>query len=165
MSKNKSIIKLDGPAGAMRLEELLKNNNCVIRFHMYGCFFCNKMEDEWKKLASQVQNKDLLVLDVDSDAVSSMVNPMKSSINGFPTIVYSPKGLSERYSKFEDEHARTAENMKKWLDTLSKTKSSNVSTVSKTKRRKARKSLSLKRGGAKRKRYTRKYSRKYKRNN
>lgn len=152
MSKSGSIIKLDGPEGAAKFEELLKNNNCVIRFHMYGCFFCNKMEDEWKKLASRVNESDALVLDVDSEAVGSISHPMKSSINGYPTIIYSPKGQSQQYTKFEDESARTAENMKQWLETLSKMSKTKSQGKKVTKKHKSKslKSLSSKLGGGSR---------------
>jgi len=161
-----SVIKLDGPEGAMKLEEFLKNNNCVIRFHMYGCFFCNKMEDEWNKLADKVDKNQTLVLDVDSEAVRSMDNPMKSSVNGFPTIIYSPKGQSGRYSKFEDENARTADNMKSWLDSMSKTMNMTMTIptrkvtnrrISNKKTKKALKALSKKLvGGRRRSRNTHK---------
>lgn len=119
---SKSMIKLDGAEGASKLEHFLKNNNCIIRFHMYGCMWCNKMKPEWDKLADCLskKNSQFIVLDVDSDAVSNMSNPMKSSINGYPTIVYSPKGMSEKHSKFEDESGRTADNIEKWLMSVSK---------------------------------------------
>ena len=164
-----SVIKLDGPEGAMKLEEFLKNNNCVIRFHMYGCFFCNKMEDEWHKLANNVDKSQALVLDVDSEAVRSMDNPMKSSINGFPTIIYSPKGQSEKYSKFEDENARTAENMKSWLDSMTKnmnmtmtipTRKVSSRKFSNKKTKKALKALSKKLGGGKARRSRKMHKRK-----
>jgi len=127
------MIKLDGQEGALKLEEFLKNNNCMIRFHMYGCIWCNKMKPEWDKLSHRLSGnrKDVLVLDVDSDAVSNMSHPMKNSINGYPTIIYSPKGANNSFSKFEDELGRTAENMENWLNTVSR-KSSHSSLSSRS---------------------------------
>ena len=158
MSIGKSLIKLDGPEGASRLEEYLKNNNCMIRFHMYGCMWCNKMEPEWKKLADRLSNKDITVLDVDSEAVSNMKSGIKSTINGYPTIVYSPRGMSDKFTKFDDESGRTAENMEQWLNTVSRNLSKSKKLKSrkslKRKTRKSIKSLQSKLGGSRKKRQT-----------
>ena len=127
-----SMIKLDGSEGALRLDDLLRNNNCMIRFHMYGCMWCDKMKPEWNKLAERLSknNSDIMVLDVDSEAVRSSSNPITKTVSGFPTIVYSPKGEgSKTYKKFEDELGRTAENMEKWLKSVSKKDSQLLSSL------------------------------------
>jgi hypothetical protein len=151
MSESRSMIKLDGSEGALRLDDLLRNNNCMIRFHMYGCMWCDKMKPEWHKLADRLSksNRDIMVLDVDSEAVRSSTNPVTKSVNGFPTIVYSPKGEGSKTYKFEDELGRTAENMEKWLKSISKEQGSLVSSlptsVSMSKSYKTKKSKTAKR--------------------
>ena len=151
MSLGKSLVKLDGSEGALKLEELLKNNNCMIRFHMYGCMWCNKMKPEWDKLADRLSksSEDVMILDVDSDAVSNMSHPMKESINGYPTIIYSPKGLSSEFSKFEDDTGRTADRMESWLKSVSKKYSkTKKSKKGKTSKKSSRKSKSKLGGGS-----------------
>lgn len=141
MSEARTMIKLDGSEGALRLDDLLKNNNCMIRFHMYGCMWCDKMKPEWHKLADRLSksNSDIVVLDVDSEAVRSSSNPVTKEVSGFPTIVYSPKGEGSKTYKFEDELGRTAENMEKWLKSISRQDSLLPTSISMSKTYKSKK--------------------------
>ena len=188
MSQERSMIKIDGSQGVSRLEQLLRNNNCMIRFHMYGCMWCDKMKPEWHKLADRLSKKshnDIIILDVDSEAARSMSHPMKDSINGFPTIVFSPKGDHSKYYKFEDELGRTADTMESWLSSVSKkspsseqllhsisssrsmslpilSKSMKKNKIKSTKKRMSKRKMSKRSklgGGASKKRYSRKFKR------
>jgi thiol-disulfide isomerase/thioredoxin len=76
------------------LDNFIKNNSHVfILVYMEGCGPCNATRPEWKKLESALKDNydkkdNLVVVDLNKDLLSEIINKKIGNIDGFPTMKY-----------------------------------------------------------------------------
>jgi thiol-disulfide isomerase/thioredoxin len=105
------------------LDNFIKNNSHVfILVYMEGCGPCNATRPEWKKLESALKdnydNKDnLVVVDLNKDLLSEIINKKIGSIDGFPTMKYLKDGKIETYeNSVISKKDRSTDSFINWIE-------------------------------------------------
>jgi hypothetical protein len=78
-----------GPDEGSEFVDTIKNKNACVYYHMKGCPYCNQMQQPWKDLGKKLKEEyegDVLLIDVDSEALKSAECEATEGIDGFPTI-------------------------------------------------------------------------------
>ena len=78
------------PNGAVLFDSLVQKTPAFVKFYSEGCGHCKDMEDEWKKLKTEIKDYkdiDINVIDVNSKAIPNIKSKCAKNINGFPTMI------------------------------------------------------------------------------
>jgi thioredoxin-like negative regulator of GroEL len=101
-----------------KLVDLIRKGPSVVRYHMNGCGHCVAMEEEWHKLINALNNKAIVIVDLEASALnpeSEIVEPyIREKIVGFPTIITYLDGKQ----KDEYQGDRNKDDIMKWLNTI-----------------------------------------------
>lgn len=78
------------PNGAVLFDSLVQKTPAFVKFYSEGCGHCKDMEDEWKKLKTEIKDYkdiDINVIDVNSKAIPNIKSKCAKNINGYPTMI------------------------------------------------------------------------------
>ncbi len=78
------------PNGAVLFDSLVQKTPAFVKFYSEGCGHCKDMEDEWKKLKTEIKpykDIDINVIDVNAKAIPNIKSKCAKNINGFPTMI------------------------------------------------------------------------------
>ena len=78
------------PNGAVLFDSLVQKTPAFVKFYSEGCGHCKDMEDEWKKLKTEIKpykDIDINVIDVNSKAIPNIKSKCAKNINGYPTMI------------------------------------------------------------------------------
>lgn len=98
-----------------KVEDMLEdamNKPVLVAFTAEWCGYCKKLKPEWDKLKEKHDNKCLLVM-LDNDKHKELHK--KHKVDGFPTIKFLPKGLSDPKSAVDFNGERTMKGLKAFL--------------------------------------------------
>ena len=101
-----------------KLEDMLEdamNKPVLVAFTAEWCGYCKKLKPEWDKLKEKHDNKCLLVM-LDNDKHKELHK--KHKVEGFPTIKFLPKGLSDPKSTVDFNGERTMKGLKPFLKNI-----------------------------------------------
>jgi thiol-disulfide isomerase/thioredoxin len=105
------------------LDNFIKNNSHVfILVYMEGCGPCNATRPEWEKLESVLKEQydkkdDLVVVDLNKDLLSEIINKKIGGIDGFPTMKYLKDGKIETYEDSSiSKKDRSTDSFINWIE-------------------------------------------------
>jgi thiol-disulfide isomerase/thioredoxin len=108
------IIEIDEKNSSTFDDEILKGP-VFVKFYMTGCIHCENIKPTWKLLENEMKNdnRNLSLINVNSNALNNIKWSKVSEVQGFPTImmIYNKGNLFKMY-----EGDRTLEDMKKFIN-------------------------------------------------
>lgn len=156
------------------LDEILANNDCIIKVYSDNCIHCINMKPEWDKYVNRMlahKSKNVYIVEIESSCFDRVENTVvKDSVYGFPTIMHL---RNNKATLFEGERENTkmydwsmkniADSINIYKKRLQKSKSSNASNMSSKKstaktRKKSKSSKNSKKGKKNTRRTTKKKS-------
>jgi len=84
--------------------------NGIVLFHHPGCIHCIMLKPKWEMMKKKIKSEGE-IMEVNAQALEKSTNPIKSQIDGFPTIVRISNGKIT--DKFAEE--RNIENMLRFV--------------------------------------------------
>ena len=134
----------------------LKNKHGVVLFYMNHCFHCNVMKPNWNKVVKELKenqhnSKDFVLGAIETaDMDRFNKSGLKQNVNGYPTILYFPKGMSAPADIYQGD--RSYEDLKKWIQNkMNKDKQKDSNKLDKN-------AKNIQHGGKKRRSYRKKYT-------
>ena len=139
--KKVKVTKIE-PQNIKEFDNKIPTLNGIVLFHHPGCIHCIMLKPKWEMMKKKIKSEGE-IMEVNAQALEKSNHPIKSQIDGFPTIVRITNG--EIKDKFAEE--RNIENMLRFVtkhlnDSNNKldynyklNKHNNIKKVKKTKRK------------------------------
>tara|TARA_B100000767_G_C19401902_1_gene384310 strand:- start:27 stop:488 length:462 start_codon:yes stop_codon:yes gene_type:complete len=84
-----------GPKDGRLFDSIVNNDYAFVKFYSPGCFHCNEMAAEWDALENAIGKdikKNVNIIEVHVNAISSIKSKCANNITGFPTIMEVKSG-------------------------------------------------------------------------
>ena len=107
--KKVKVTKIE-PHNIEEFDNKIPKLNGIVLFHHPGCIHCIMLKPKWEMMKKKL-NMDGEIMEVNAQALEKSMNPIKSQIEGFPTIVRIADGKIK--DKFAEE--RSIENMLRFV--------------------------------------------------
>ena len=107
--KKVKVTKIE-PDNIKEFDNKIPKLNGIVLFHHPGCIHCIMLKPKWEMMKKKL-NMDGEIMEVNADALEKSESPIKSQIDGFPTIVHISNGQIKE--KFAEE--RNIENMLRFV--------------------------------------------------
>ena len=96
----------------VRLKDLLKKHELLVKFYSDHCGYCNEMQNDWNNAVHELEEKNpkkLIILEIEADKMNNFEDDgiLKSNVMGYPNIMFVKRnGSNIRQVPFNRE--RTA---------------------------------------------------------
>jgi len=107
--KKVKVTKIE-PHNIKEFDNKIPKLNGIVLFHHPGCIHCIMLKPKWEMMKNKL-NMEGDIMEVNADALENSTSPIKSQIDGFPTIVHISNGQIK--DKFAEE--RNIENMLRFV--------------------------------------------------
>ena len=139
----------------VRLKDLLKKHELLVKFYSDHCGYCNEMQNDWNNAVHELEEKNpkkLIILEIEAEQMNNFEDDgiLKSKVIGYPNIMFVKRNGSnirqvpfnrERTAKqfvdFTLEHLREKlERMKNKLNNTANSKKRKMKVTKKKPRKK-----------------------------
>jgi hypothetical protein len=107
--KKVKVTKIE-PDNIKEFDNKIPTLNGIVLFHHPGCIHCIMLKPKWEMMKKKIKSEGE-IMEVNAQALEKSTNPIKSQIDGFPTIVRISNGKIT--DKFAEE--RNIENMLRFV--------------------------------------------------
>jgi len=107
--KKVKVTKIE-PHNIKEFDNKIPTLNGIVLFHHPGCIHCIMLKPKWEMMKKKL-NSEGEIMEVNAQALEKSNHPIKSEIDGFPTIVHISDGKIK--NKFTEE--RNIENMLRFV--------------------------------------------------
>ena len=96
----------------VRLKDLLKKHELLVKFYSDHCGYCNEMQNDWNNAVHELEEKNpkkLIILEIEAEQMNNFEDDgiLKSKVIGYPNIMFVKRnGSNIRHVPFNRE--RTA---------------------------------------------------------
>ena len=138
----------------VRLKDLLKKHELLVKFYSDHCGYCNEMQNDWNNAVHELEEKNpkkLIILEIEAEQMNNFEDDgiLKSKVIGYPNIMFVKRnGSNIRHVPFNRERTAkqfvdfTLEHLKEKLERM-KNKLNNTANNKKRKMKATKKKIKL----------------------